>query len=128
MHPDDVDGAITAIGQAMAEPNGRSLASPRLRHARFGWRWIEAAVVNRLDDPDVEGLVCTLRDVTDRRDEAGELARLREQDRDEMGRLREADRLKDRLLATVSHALRTPLTAVRGFGRWDEPPSDHTAL
>ncbi len=116
MHPDDVEGVVAAIGEAMAEPNGRSRASLRLRHARFGWRWIEAAVVNRLDDPDVEGLVCTLRDVTDQRDEAGELARLRAQDRDEMGRLREADRLKDRFLATVSHELRTPLTAVRGFG------------
>ncbi len=116
MHPDDVEGVIAAIGEAMAEPNGRSRAPLRLRHARFGWRWIEAAVVNRLDDPDVEGLVCTLRDVTDQRDEAGELARLRAQDRDEMGRLREADRLKDRFLATVSHELRTPLTAVRGFG------------
>jgi PAS domain S-box-containing protein len=116
MHPDDVEGVLDAIAEAMAEPNGRSRAPLRLRHERFGWRWIEAAVVNRLDDPDVEGLVCTLRDVTDQRDEAGELARLREQDRDEMGRLREADRLKDRFLATVSHELRTPLTAVRGFG------------
>lgn len=116
MHPEDVDGVVAAIGEAMAEPNGRSRVSLRLRHTRFGWRWIEAAVVNRLDDPDVEGLVCTLRDVTDQRDEAGELARLRAQDRDEMGRLREADRLKDRFLATVSHELRTPLTAVRGFG------------
>jgi PAS domain S-box-containing protein len=116
MHPDDVEGVVAALGEAMADPNGRSRAALRLRHARFGWRWIEAAVVNRLDDPDVEGLVCTLRDVTDQRDEAGELARLRNQDRDEMGRLREADRLKDRFLATVSHELRTPLTAVRGFG------------
>jgi PAS domain S-box-containing protein len=116
MHPDDVEGVMAAIGKAMKEPNGRGHASLRLRHARFGWRWIEAAVVNRLDDPDVEGLVCTMHDVTDQRDEAGELARLREQDRDEMGRLREADRLKDRFLATVSHELRTPLTAVRGFG------------
>ena len=116
MHPDDVEGVIAAVAEAMQEPNGRSSASLRLRHARFGWRWIDAAVVNRLDDPDVEGLVCTLRDVTDQRDQAGELARLRDQDRDEMGRLREADRLKDLFLATVSHELRTPLTAVRGFG------------
>jgi PAS domain S-box-containing protein len=116
MHPDDVEGVIAAVAVAMEEPNGRSTASLRLRHARFGWRWIEASVVNRLDDPDVEGLVCTLRDVTDQRDEAGELARLRDQDRDEMRRLRETDRLKDLFLATVSHELRTPLTAVRGFG------------
>src|SRR3546814_952482 len=30
LHPDDVDGAITAIGQAMAEPNGRDRKSTRL--------------------------------------------------------------------------------------------------
>lgn len=124
MHPDDVEGVLAAIAAATAEPDGRGHATLRLNHARFGWRWIDASVVNRLDDPAVEGLVCTLRDVTDRRDEAGELARLRQQDRDEMGRLREADRLKDRFLATVSHELRTPLTAVRGFGevlrqQWD---------
>jgi len=115
MHPDDVEGVVAAIAEATSEPNGRSVATLRLQHARFGWRWVEAAVVNRLDDPDVEGLVCTLRDITDQRDRSGELARLREQDRQEMARLREADRLKDSFLATVSHELRTPLTAVRGF-------------
>lgn len=115
MHPDDVEGVIAAISEATETPNGRSMATLRLHHARFGWRWVEAAVVNRLDDPDVEGLVCTLRDITDQRDRSGELARLREQDRQEMSRLREADRLKDGFLATVSHELRTPLTAVRGF-------------
>jgi len=116
MHPDDVEGVLGAIAEAMAEPDGRARVTLRLNHARFGWRWVEAAVVNRLDDPAVEGLVCTLRDITGQRDEAGELARLREQDRAEMTELREADRLKDRFLATVSHELRTPLTAVRGFG------------
>jgi len=116
MHPDDVEGVLAAISEATAEPNGRSVATLRLHHTRFGWRWVEAAVVNRLDDPDVEGLVCTLRDITAQRDRSGELARLREQDRQEMVRLREADRLKDSFLATVSHELRTPLTAVRGFG------------
>jgi PAS domain S-box-containing protein len=116
MHPDDLEGVLAAISEAMEEPDARSHANLRLHHARFGWRWVAADVVNRLDDPAVEGLVCTLRDVTDERDESGELARLREQDRDEMARLREADRLKDSFLATVSHELRTPLTAVRGFG------------
>jgi len=125
MHPDDVEGVIAAIGECMAEHDGRGRATLRLHHERNGWRWVEAAVVNRLDDPAVEGLVCTLRDITDVRDQAGELARLRDQDREEMSRLREADRLKDRFLATVSHELRTPLTAVRGFGtvlrrQWDE--------
>jgi len=116
MHPDDAAGVAAVLSAVTAEPDARSVATFRLRHARFGWRFVEAVVVNRLDDPAVEGLVCTLRDVTAERDEAGELTRLREHDREEMARLREADRLKDRFLATVSHELRTPLTAVRGFG------------
>ena len=123
MHPEDVEGVLAAITAAMEAPDGRSKAFFRLRHARFGWRSVDASVVNRLDDPAVEGLVCTLRDVTD---EAGsEDARKRAGEREEMVRLREADRLKDRFLATVSHELRTPLTSVRGFSsvlqsQWDD--------
>ncbi len=124
MHPDDVEGVIAAIGEATARPNGRGRVEFRLHHARFGWRSVDAMVVNRLDDPAVEGLVCTMRDVTDQRDRDAELGRLAEQDRMEAASLRIEDALKDQFLTTVSHELRTPLTSVRGFSRlleeqWD---------
>lgn len=115
MHPDDVGNVIAAIEEVTQAPGLRSRTELRLRHQRFGWRWVEASVVNRLDDPAVGGLVCTLRDITEQRDADAELRRLRDQDREEMSRLREADRLKDDFLTTVSHELRTPLTSVRGF-------------
>ena len=125
MHPDDVEGVLAAIAEAMEAPDGRSHVTLRLRHERFGWRTIDASVVNRLDDPAVEGLVATLREVTDDTEVGGVAQRARVQEREEMMRLREADRLKDRFLATVSHELRTPLTSVRGFSsvlqsQWDE--------
>ena len=133
MHPDDLVGVLEAIEAAMAEPDGRSRATFRLRHERFGWRWVEAGVVNRLDDPAVGGLVCTLRDVTGERDQGREAQQVREEERREMDRLREADRLKDRFLATVSHELRTPLTSVRGFSsllqhQWDDLPAEQRRL
>ena len=124
MHPDDVEGVIAAIGAASSRPDGRSQATFRLEHARFGWRWVDAVVVNRLDDPSIGGLVCTLRDVTDQRDRDAELHRLAEQDRREAAALRQADALKDRFLTTVSHELRTPLASLLGFSgvlqtQWD---------
>ncbi len=125
MHPEDIEAVVSAVAGASARPDGRDQVTFRIRHARFGWRWVDAVVVNRLDDPSVEGLVCTMRDVTDQRDSDAELRRLAEQDRRESASLRAADELKDRFLATVSHELRTPLASVRGFsalleGQWDE--------
>lgn len=117
MHPDDVEGVLAAVAAASSRPDGRSHATLRLKHARFGWRWVDAVVVNRLDDPSIGGLVCTLRDVTDQRDRDAELHRLAEQDRQEAAALRQADALKDRFLTTVSHELRTPLASLLGFSR-----------
>ena len=37
-----------------------------MRHHPDGFRWIEATVVNRFEDPAVEGLVANIRDITDR--------------------------------------------------------------
>ncbi len=39
----------------------------RLRHADGSWRVMEAVPTNLLDDPDVEGIVISARDLTDRR-------------------------------------------------------------
>jgi diguanylate cyclase (GGDEF)-like protein/PAS domain S-box-containing protein len=46
----------------------------RLRHANGSFRWFEVGVTNRLDDPSVNGMVCNMRDVTERKGVEAELA------------------------------------------------------
>jgi diguanylate cyclase (GGDEF)-like protein/PAS domain S-box-containing protein len=46
----------------------------RVRHANGSLRWCEVGVTNRLDDPSVRGMVCNMRDVTERKRIEAELA------------------------------------------------------
>nr|WP_257792965.1 PAS domain-containing hybrid sensor histidine kinase/response regulator [Azospirillum argentinense] len=66
VHPDDRAEAARRLSHD--KPSGEA-AGPfacRLRHAAGGWRHMEAMAQNRLDDPDVRGIVLNARDVTDR--------------------------------------------------------------
>jgi diguanylate cyclase (GGDEF)-like protein/PAS domain S-box-containing protein len=46
----------------------------RVRHANGTMRWFDIGVTNRLDDPSVCGLVCNMRDITERKRVEAELA------------------------------------------------------
>lgn len=111
VHPDDLERVVATLGGLASAPLGE-IARVELRlEARPGsgrWRWIEATAVNRLQDPDIGGMVCTLRDVTESKAAAEEL-------RQAFDRLRELDALKDQFLASVSHEMRTPLAIIIGF-------------
>ena len=50
----------------------------RLRHADGSWRVVEAVATNLLDDPSVEGIVISARDLTDRRRAEAELREAQE--------------------------------------------------
>lgn len=118
MHPDDLGSVV----QVLTDLAGQGLGAQtrvRLRlEARPGsgrWRWIEATAVNRLADPHIAGIVCTLRDVTAEKEAADELQAAYERERFAAERLRELDVLKDEFLASVSHEMRTPLAIIIGF-------------
>lgn len=67
IHPDDLPGAAKTAVWLRSEP-GRSYRSElRVRHADRGWVWVEIVGRNLLHDPAVEGVVNTLRDVSERR-------------------------------------------------------------
>ena len=51
----------------MANPGDVAWIELPLRHGDGTIRWFEVGVTNRLDDPAVSGLVCNMRDVSERR-------------------------------------------------------------
>ena len=111
IHPDDLERVVDVLGGLAAAPLGETARVELRLEARPGsgrWRWIEATAVNRLQDPHVAGIVCTLRDVTEAKLAAEELQAA-------FDRLRELDTLKDQFLASVSHEMRTPLAIIIGF-------------
>ncbi len=57
-----------------ATPGAVATAEYRVRHVDGSWRYVESIVTNRMDDPNVRGLVLNTRDVTDRRALQDELA------------------------------------------------------
>jgi diguanylate cyclase (GGDEF)-like protein/PAS domain S-box-containing protein len=73
LHPDDRAG----LRDAMAAAGGSGSAineEIRLRRADGEWLWFEAAITNLTADPDVNGFVADLRDITRRKDAEDRLA------------------------------------------------------
>jgi diguanylate cyclase (GGDEF)-like protein/PAS domain S-box-containing protein len=66
IHPDEASDAIEALAGSLSGPGVKDTSEVRIRTADGGWRLFEVVPTNMLDDPDVEGLVFHLRDLTER--------------------------------------------------------------
>ena len=67
MHPEDRPRYEEAF-EELANTPGLSLhLEHRVRHKDETWRWVEGTFSNLFDDPDVGGLLATVRDVTERK-------------------------------------------------------------
>ncbi len=64
IHPRDRRAVQEALSRLVDE-GGLQTTTFRFR-AAGGWRWLEVVASNRLEDPDVEGLVLNVRDVSER--------------------------------------------------------------
>jgi PAS domain S-box-containing protein len=71
----------------------------------------------RDEDGTVTGIIRTFRDVTERRALEVERRALLQREQDARATAEAANRTKDEFLATLSHELRTPATAVMGWTR-----------
>ena len=66
IHPEDLQEAQQRLRIRAVAPAGSSGRTVfRFRHADGGWRWLEVTARNELDDPEIGGLVLTVRDVND---------------------------------------------------------------
>jgi diguanylate cyclase (GGDEF)-like protein/PAS domain S-box-containing protein len=65
IHPDDVPRAAGVFAELLDHPTETYAEVLRTRHATGRWELIEYTAVNRLDDPLVEAIVMTSRNVTE---------------------------------------------------------------
>ncbi len=66
VHPDDVDATASAVSEALTRDGVGDPVIVRMRAVDGGYRYLETIGNNRLDDPNIRGLVVNGRDVTDR--------------------------------------------------------------
>jgi len=67
IHPDDITDVARVWERLLGEPGSSSVMQIRARHKDGSWRHMEGAGKNLIDDPAVEGVVVTLRDITERK-------------------------------------------------------------
>lgn len=64
LHPDDLS-AMQSLFASVVAGGETQMGLVRIRNAEGEWRWVEETMHNCLDTP-IQGVVCNLRDVTDR--------------------------------------------------------------
>ena len=67
-HPDDREPVADAIEHIVANPDETQTIETRFRHADGSWVWVEATLQNRLDDPDIDGILVNSRDISARKE------------------------------------------------------------
>ncbi|GAA3160212.1 hypothetical protein GCM10010466_58840 [Planomonospora alba] len=110
IHPDDLP-AFIAFHEAVAS-GGPARTECRVLglDGVTRWVWIRALPRREGDRLFVDGIST---DVTERHRMEEERERLLAREREQVRRLRELDRMKDELVALVSHELRAPIGAIR---------------
>ena len=76
IHPEDFENVTSLFTQALQQPELRATASIRFRYADGTWRWVEAVGANAFAEPSVQGMIVTVRDITERKQAESELAKL----------------------------------------------------
>ena len=74
IHPDDIDHVTAALTALWSQPGAVTSFETRAVHVDGSGRTLEVTASNRLADPNVEGIVCNVRDVTERAEAAARLA------------------------------------------------------
>jgi PAS domain S-box-containing protein len=74
VHPDDIGLFFSYVGQVIENPEDQPTFEVRVMHGDGYYRWCEKTILNLLHDEYVKGIVCTFRDVTERKNAAEQIA------------------------------------------------------
>jgi PAS domain S-box-containing protein len=64
VHPEDREAIASACEQLLSQPGQTLCFVYRMQHADGHWVWLESLCTNLLDDPLVQGMVASTRDIT----------------------------------------------------------------
>jgi PAS domain S-box-containing protein len=67
IHPEDRPRCEEALRKLIASPGLSLELEHRIRHKDGSWRWVEGTFASLFDDPEVGGVLATIRDVTGRK-------------------------------------------------------------
>lgn len=76
LHPDDREGAVAYIAESMGRSGAVLTSEWRLKRSDDSWVQVEVTCNDLLLDPNVSGVVLTIRDISERRAFEEELTRL----------------------------------------------------
>jgi diguanylate cyclase (GGDEF)-like protein/PAS domain S-box-containing protein len=68
VHPDDLDFAVERLGRSLDHEGPGEHIELRVRRADGTYTWVESIGTNLLDEPSVRGIVCNVRDISDRKE------------------------------------------------------------
>ncbi len=74
VHPDDLEVVRASLRDIADEPSVVITGEIRVRDRSGRWHNVEVVASNRLDDPAIGGIVCNVRDVTERTEAAAALS------------------------------------------------------
>jgi PAS domain S-box-containing protein len=67
IHPDELEAALAGSRELFANPGAVYASELRFRHKNGSWIWMESITQNLLHDPQVQAIVSTVRDITERK-------------------------------------------------------------
>jgi PAS domain S-box-containing protein len=75
VHPEDLQTVRHTLTQILADPEKPQTVRYRLASRNRGWVWVETVAVNQLHNPAIHGILCNIRDISDRKQAEDSLLR-----------------------------------------------------
>lgn len=119
LHPDDKDMISERLKIVLDNPGVPVFGQIRLPLQKGGYVWVEGTATNLFHVEAVKGIVCNLRDITERKQSEAAISELNESLEakiiERTAELEEANKGLEAFSYSVSHDLRAPLRIISGY-------------